>query len=62
LQLRFQAEPEKHGQMSLHFAGRAVSTVAVNLFAAVAPPVRDLARAAPALRHAGFSAGCSVVW
>lgn len=63
--LRFQAEPEKHGQMSFRFAGRAVSTVAVNLYAAVAPPVRELARATPVTataHHAGFNAGCSVVW
>jgi hypothetical protein len=48
--------------MSFHFAGRAVSTVAVNLYAAVAPPVRELAHGAPAMRHAGFNAGCSLVW
>jgi hypothetical protein len=61
--LRFDAEPEKHGQMSFRFAGRAVSTVAVNLYMKALPPTRELvsAVAAPA-RPAGFSAGCSVVW
>jgi hypothetical protein len=58
----FAAEPEKHGQMSFRFAGRAVSTVAVNLYRALAPPVRVLAQAAPAPKRAGFTAGCSVVW
>jgi hypothetical protein len=62
--LLFDAEPEKHGQMSFRFAGRAVSVVAVNLYVAAAPPLRELARATPSLltRQAGFTAGCSVVW
>jgi hypothetical protein len=58
----FAAEPEKHGQMSFRFAGRAVSTVAVNLYQSATPPRREVVPPVPAREKAGFSAGCSVVW